>query len=144
MYNMNMSKKFIFLVPVVAVSLFLIAFFFVNTASAQITLQNPGFITPNTVTNPGLVNPLCPPTDPNCSRSDVEGLLNSIIDWLLRIATPIAVGMILVGAFQIMFAGGDEEKFKRGRNTILYTAIGYAIILIGRGITLIIQDFLSH
>lgn len=93
---------------------------------------------------PSLINPLCPAGDSSCTRSNVEGLLNSIIDWLLRIATPIAVGMILVGAFQIMFAGGDEEKFKRGKSTILYTAIGYAIILIGRGITLIIQDFLSR
>lgn len=92
----------------------------------------------------GLLNPLCPSNDPSCARSDVEGLLNSIVDWLLKIATPIAVGMILIGAFQMVFAGGDEEKFKLGKKTILYTSIGYAIILVGRGITLVIQDFLSH
>ncbi len=91
-----------------------------------------------------LLNPLCPTNDPSCDRSDVEGLLNSIVDWLLRIATPIAVGMILIGAFQMVFAGGNEERFKLGKKTVLYTAIGYAIILIGRGITLVIQDFLSH
>lgn len=88
--------------------------------------------------NSGLVNPL------GDDNSTVEGLLNSIIDWLLIIATPIAVGMVLVGAFQMIFAGGDEEKFKLGKRTILYTAIGYAIILVGRGITLVIQDLLSR
>ncbi len=91
-----------------------------------------------------LINPLCPANDPNCSRSDAEGLLHSIVDWLIRIGTPIAVGMILFGAFQMIFAGGDPEKFKKGKQTILYTAIGYAIILIGWGMTSIIQDFLSH
>ncbi len=57
-----------------------------------------------------LLNPLCPTNDPSCDRSDVEGLLNSIVDWLLRIATPIAVGMILIGAFQMVFAGGNERS----------------------------------
>lgn len=97
--------------------------------------------------NSGLINPLCPSDQPNCSRSDAAGLLKSIVDWLIKpggIATTIAVGMILVGSFQIMFAGGDEERFKRGKKTILYTAIGYAIILVGWGLTSIIQDFLSH
>ena len=91
----------------------------------------------------GLINPLCPANDPNCARSDAEGLLNSIVNWLLIIATPIAVGMILIGAFQMIFAGGDPEIFKNGKMTILYTAIGYGIILIGEGITLISKDLLS-
>jgi hypothetical protein len=52
--------------------------------------------------------------------------------------------MILIGAFQMLFSGGNEEKFKLGRKMILYTAIGYAIILIGWGLTSIIRDFLSH
>ena len=91
----------------------------------------------------GLINPLCPAGNPNCARSDAEGLLNSIVSWLLIIATPIAVGMIIYGAFQMIFAGGDPEKFKNGKMTILYTAIGYGIILIGEGITLIIKDVLS-
>lgn len=85
----------------------------------------------------GLVNPL------GDNNTTVEGLLNSIVNWLLVIATPIAVGMIIFGAFQMMFAGGDPEKFKNGKMTILYTAIGYAIILIGEGITLIIKDLLN-
>jgi hypothetical protein len=115
-----------------------------SVASAQNQGGNlNGTQTPGT----GLINPLCPDGDPNCSNSDVSGLLHSIVDWILKpggIATTIAVGMVLVGAFQIMFAGGDPEKFKRGRTTILYTAIGYAIILVGWGLTSIIQDFLSH
>lgn len=93
---------------------------------------------------PTLINPLCPQSDPNCSNSDVEGLLRSIVNWLMTIGTPIAVGMLIIGAFQMMFSGGNEEMIKRGRKTILYTAIGYAIILIGWGLTSIIQDFLSH
>jgi hypothetical protein len=104
----------------------------------------PGIVSADSDIGPTLVNPLCPSSDPNCSRSDVNGLLHSIVDWLLTIGTPIAVGMILFGAFQMIFAGGDPEKFQKGKQTILYTAIGYAIILIGWGLTSIIQSFLSQ
>lgn len=73
----------------------------------------------------------------------IEGLLERIIRWLRNIAAPIAAGMIIYGAYQMLFAAGDPEKFKVGRQTILYTVIGYAIIWIGWGITKIIEEFLS-
>ena len=43
----------------------------------------------------------------------------------------------------MVFAQGDPEKFAKGKKTILYTAIGYGIILIGWGFVTIIQDVLS-
>jgi hypothetical protein len=90
-----------------------------------------------------LLNPLCASGDPNCQNGTVAGLVQSIVNWLFIIATPIAVGMILIGAFQMIFAGGNEERFATGKKTILYTVIGYAIIFIGWGITSIIQSLLS-
>ncbi len=41
-------------------------------------------------------------------------------------------------------AAGNEEKFATGKRTVLYAVIGYAIILIGWGITSIIQSLLSQ
>lgn len=58
-------------------------------------------------------------------------------------ATPIAVLMVLVGAFQMLVSAGDPAKFQAGQKTILYSAIGYAIIFLGWGITSIIQSLLS-
>ena len=40
----------------------------------------------------------------------------------------------------MLFAGGDPEKFKSGKMTILYAAIGYAIILISKTIASIIKS----
>lgn len=51
--------------------------------------------------------------------------------------------MIIIGAFQILFAAGDPEKFITGRRTIVYTAIAYAILLMARGIVAIIENFLT-
>ena len=88
-----------------------------------------------------LLNPLCTSGGGTCNN-DVASLIQSIVKWLFVIATPIAVGMILIGAFQMLLSGGNEDKFATGKKTVLYAVIGYAIILIGWGITSIIQSLL--
>ncbi len=129
---------------------FLILFCFLTLSPALVAAQNPpnsgsnppnsGSNPPNSGSNPNsgsapLTNPL--------GASSFEDLLKNIVDWLITIATPIAVGMILIGAFQMIFAGGNPERFATGRKTILYTAIGYAIIVVGWGMVSIIRDVLN-
>ncbi len=129
---------------------FLVMFCLLALAPGLVAAQNPpnsgsnppnsGSNPPNSGSNPpnsgtALTNPL--------GASSFEDLLKNIVDWLITIATPIAVGMILIGAFQIIFAGGNPERFATGRKTILYTAIGYAIIVIGWGMVSIIRDVLN-
>lgn len=82
--------------------------------------------------------------NPLGSTKTLGGLLDKIIDWLvLKIGPVIATLMVIVGALFILFAGGDEEKFKTGKKIILYTAIGYGIIIIGSGIEKIITKLLN-
>ena len=42
--------------------------------------------------------------------------------------------LIIIGAFYIMSALGDPEKIKIGRNIIIYTLVGFLIILIAKGL----------
>ncbi len=82
-------------------------------------------------------NPLAP-------ASNVMDIIQNIINALtIYIAPPIVALMVLYGAFQILFAGANPDKFTEGKRTILYAAIGYAIILIANGITLVINNLLS-
>lgn len=84
----------------------------------------------------GLPNPL--------GVGSIADLLKNVLEWLSKTIAPlIFTGMVLIGAYQILFAAGDPTKAKTGKNTILYAVIGYAIILIGWGIASIIQDLLS-
>lgn len=81
--------------------------------------------TPLGSTNPesgGFTNPL--------NFNSIEDLLVGISKWAFDIATPIAALMIIVGAYQMLFSGGDPKKVQTGRQTILYTVIAYAIILL--------------
>lgn len=84
----------------------------------------------------GLPNPLG-------DTSTIPQLLDKIIGFLFAIAVPIAAGMIIYGAFQILFAGGDPEKFKTGKKTILYTVIAFVIIAVSKGLAKLIKDILG-
>jgi len=81
--------------------------------------------------------------NPLGSTSTVDSLLHRIVDWLVTVAAPIAAVMIIYGAFQTLFAGGDPEKFTKGRKTILYAVVGYGIIFIGWGLVSIIEKLLT-
>ncbi|MEK7520756.1 MAG: hypothetical protein AAB560_01630 [Patescibacteria group bacterium] len=75
--------------------------------------------------------------------TSIAALIDNIAGYLILIAAPIAVLMILFAAFQIMSAGGNEERVTKGKKTILYAVIGFAIILISKGITMIVQQLLG-
>ena len=82
--------------------------------------------------------------NPLGTTSTIIELINKIISALRDyIAPPIVTIMILFGAFQMLFAQGDPEKFSTGKKTILYAVIGYFIILIASGISLVIKDVLK-
>ncbi|MDP3947499.1 MAG: hypothetical protein Q8Q41_02305 [bacterium] len=73
----------------------------------------------------------------------ITGVLDSILTYLIIIGAPIVAIMVIYGGFQILTAGGDPEKFKTGGKTILYAAVGYGIIIISKGVTLILKQLLG-
>lgn len=98
----------------------------------------------------GAEGQLCPPGNAEClpnplgpGITSIGDLLDRIIGALLIVSIPIATIMILVGAFQILTAAGDTEKFARGKKTILYSVVGLAIILLARVITAVIKSVLG-
>src|SRR3989344_4954225 len=91
----------------------------------------------------------CAPDEPNClynplgaETKEIPDLIEAIETWLIIIAGPIAVGMIIWGAVKMIIAAGDPKGFEEGKNIILYAVIGYAIILVGWGIEAVIRNIL--
>jgi hypothetical protein len=70
-------------------------------------------------------------------------IVEKIISELVKLAIPIVVIMVLIGGFQIMTAGGNEEKVKQGRSTIWWAVIGYVVILLANGLVLVIKSILG-
>jgi hypothetical protein len=74
---------------------------------------------------------------------DFIDVVNKIATGLLQIAAPLVVIMVIIGGFQVMSSGGNEEKYVAGRKTILYAVIGFAIVLVAKSIALIIKNLLT-
>lgn len=70
-------------------------------------------------------------------------LLNSLIDGLLLLAVPVTVVMIIVGAYYIITSGGNPGKRTKGKDYILWSVIGFAILILAKSVVLIVRDFLK-
>jgi hypothetical protein len=81
-------------------------------------------------------------TNPLGSTSIVQ-IINNILNYLIYISIPILAIMILIGGFQILTARDNPEKITSGKNTIMYAALGFTIILISKGVALVILKILS-
>jgi hypothetical protein len=73
----------------------------------------------------------------------VGELLEAIINWLFWIALPLSVIFILYAAYLFITSGGKPEIIKKAKNTLIYTLIGFAIILLANSIPYLINEILS-
>ena len=101
-----------------------VAFLFVIAFGAHVAMAQTSITLPN---------PL--------SCNDLVCATGKVYTFIFDIAIPITAIMALVGGFQMITAGGDPEKFGKGRKTLLYAAIGFAVVLVSGGIVQIIQSF---
>lgn len=86
-----------------------------------------------------LPNPLT-----NCSGGTIMScVVTPVINFVYVIAVPICTIMVLWGAFTMMTAAGDPEKFSTGKNTILYAAVGFLVVLLAGSVVAIIQNTFS-
>ena len=84
--------------------------------------------------------PIAPPN----GITDFNQLLACIIKYFtVYIAPSILVIMILYGAFKMLTASGEPEKFALGRKVILYAIVGYLIVLIATGLVAVVQSVLG-
>jgi hypothetical protein len=82
-----------------------------------------------------LINPL--------GTTNIIQIINNVLNYLIYISVPILAIMILVGGFQILTARDNPEKIQSGRKTLMYAVIGFAIILISKGVALIILKIMT-
>ena len=87
------------------------------------------------VTSVSIPNPL--------KVTSISALIDRIVDYVIRIATIILPLVIIWGAYQMIWSGGDLEKIISGRKTITYAIIGFALILISKGIAMIVAEIMG-
>lgn len=70
-------------------------------------------------------------------------LIEAIIKFIFNIAVVVAPLMIIIGAFYLITAAGDPKKIGTGKNIIIYTLIGLAIIMLARGLLTMIESVIG-
>jgi hypothetical protein len=78
--------------------------------------------------------------NPLGANSTFQTVVASATNFLILIAIPLTTIMALVGAFQMLTAAGDPEKFSKGQKTLIYAAVGFFIVLIAGSIVNIIKS----
>lgn len=83
-----------------------------------------------------LINPI--------GQTDIFGVIHAITNFLMWVGAPIAVIIILYGAFQLITAAGNPEKIEGGKRAIWWAIAGIVIILLGYGITAVVANFFGY
>jgi len=63
-----------------------------------------------------------------CGWSDFNGFIANLFNLLLWVPIPIVTLVSMYGGFLMITSGGDEGKFKKGKNAIFAAVIGAAIV----------------
>ncbi len=80
------------------------------------------------------------PIEPPIGRdATVQSVLDNATNFLFRISFPIATLMLIIGAFYLVTASGNENYVKKGRDILLYTVVGLFVIILARGVVTYIQ-----
>lgn len=71
----------------------------------------------------------CNQASSGCNLCDAIIVAQNIIQMLFELAVPIAVAVIVWGAFLFITAGGSEERVGKGKKTMTAAVIGLVIAL---------------
>lgn len=83
-------------------------------------------------------------TIPNpLGANTITELIDNIATWLLGIGLTISTIIIIWAAIVFMTSGGNSERVTTARKTLWYAIIGIVVLLLAKGVTSIIQNFLS-
>jgi len=83
----------------------------------------------------GLNNPI--------ESTSFNDVIQGVVEFLVPFGAAVLVIFILYGGFQMMTSGGDPKKHEAGRKTLLWAAIGFAILFLA-GTTSTLIDALKE
>jgi hypothetical protein len=77
------------------------------------------------------------------SATSIQGLIDSVINFIFLLATGIVPVFILIAGFYFMTAGGNPANIEKAKKIIIYTIIGYSIILFAKAIVYVLKAALG-
>lgn len=127
---MNRLKKILKNINWIKVAQVLVVTIFVFAPLLQVDAQG---LRPNINCPPGL----------KCGDTTVNGLLSTVISWLLGIAFAVAVLFLIIGGFWYITSAGNEETAEKGKNTAINAIIGIVIIVLSYVIVTVVSNLVA-
>ena len=72
-----------------------------------------------------------------------EELAQNITNWLVRIAGPIGVIVIVYAGAKFLMAKGDPTKITEAKKVLWYAIIGLAIVFAASGLVSLVRNIIS-
>lgn len=86
-----------------------------------------------------------PSTGLRCDQNaTINGLIRTVINWLLAIAFGVAVLFLIIGGFWYITSAGNEETAEKGKNTAFNAIIGIVIIILSYVIVNVVSNLISN
>jgi NADH:ubiquinone oxidoreductase subunit 4 (subunit M) len=83
----------------------------------------------------GISNPL--------RAQSFKDLADTIINFIFWIAITIVPIMVIVAGFMFVTAGGSPQRVDTAKKMMLYTAIGFAIVLLAKGLISVLKSVIG-
>jgi magnesium-transporting ATPase (P-type) len=72
-----------------------------------------------------------------------EAIIDNIIDFIFKIVIVLAPLMVVIGGFLFVTAGGNSQQITQAKNLLIWTAVGFSVVLLSKGILAIINQILG-
>ena len=80
----------------------------------------------------------------NIGDNTFKGIIMKAIGWILPLAGLIAVLFVIIGGFQYVMSGVDEEMAEKGKKTLKNAIIGVVIIVLSWVIVAVVSSTLAR
>ena len=73
----------------------------------------------------------------------IEALVAAVISFILKVATIIYPLMIIIAAFYFMTATGNPSNIEKARNILIYSSVGYGIVILANALVYVIKSVIG-
>ncbi len=80
----------------------------------------------------------------NESNLTASSLVATVLSWMTWIVGAISVVFIIIGGIRYVTSGGDAEKVKKAKNTVLYACIGLGVAILSFAIARFVESTLQN
>jgi len=80
---------------------------------------------------------------PDLTLSDLLDILEVVGDWIFVFGLVLAPIMVVIGAAFFLLGGNDPNRLATAKKIFLWTAIGFTLTLLAKGVFTVLRNILG-